>query len=299
MIDFIKVQYSDKNLLEQYLDNKEVFPEVFQRLEINSGEMQPQKQSKLFDTLIVVTQKNGRAYVMNSLHKLSNYLKKGQKQNYSDFSKSQIIEAIDNVKKGIPNISIAELTQLEFGFNIKLDKPAKEVIDGCVYMHLEEQGNVEKMNGRGYLKRFIHSNYEIKIYDKAFQFHLPWALIRFEIKIKSKRDLQKLGIICLEDLKSDLVLHRLYELLTKRLNEMVILDNFSKSKSIPKKVKDKLYDYTNQSFWADLRKEQYGRKLVTKEKVKFNKLVELYHLDDTKNFLKKSIKEKFIELLSK
>lgn len=294
MIDFVRIHYKDKSEFEPYVMKEENFEKLQTVMEYHTGEINYPYKTVL-DTLdVVITKKSG--YVKNSLHKLYNYVNEDEECNYNDFQYSKLCETIDYISK-IPNITETKLTNLEFGININVDDKAENIIKKFVLMHNYKGYNHNKeYNGKGFLYQFDHSNYLIKIYDKAKQYKRPDNILRFEIKYKRERGFNDLGIYNLKDLKNKQNLRRLFCDLMKRFEEMQIIDLFD-DKDIIKKDKELLTQYINPRFWQEDIKGMSG---TTKMRYKrtFNSLILKYGLDTTKKNLNTLLKEKFIQLIN-
>lgn len=292
MIDFIKVWYKDANELGKSLDDNKHFPEVFQKFEIHSGLVLPNKQAWI-NTIEVGTQKNG-GYVKNSLHKMHNYLISKRSNNYNDFTYSNLINTIESIKKALPTLGEKHLTQLEFGFNIETTKPSSKIIESNILLHKELGAAKEDFYGKGTLKRFKHNRYQIKVYDKAKQYGLSQNILRFEIKFTNRKEFNPLGIHTLNDLHDKSNLRNLFNYLLMRFDEMIILDNYD---HLNEEVTNFLNIYTNPKTWIDKR-QNLARKKLKPIKNKFKKIVETYKLDILKNELRQKMKSKFEFLIT-
>ena len=165
MIDFIRVHYSDKSRLEQFILKPEIFQKTFSVLEMFSGEVLYPYKTNLENMEIVVNEKSG--YIKNSIHKLYNLLSKGKEHNHNDFNYSQLCSTIDFLTDNVIDVASTKLTQLEFGLNISIPVKAEDLISKSVLMHnLKRHSSVKEFKGKGYLMMFEHYNYIIKIYDK-------------------------------------------------------------------------------------------------------------------------------------
>ncbi|MCF1420845.1 hypothetical protein [Mangrovimonas futianensis] len=294
MIDFVRINYRDKSEFEPYIDNPDNFREVFKVLESNTGEVLYPYRTRLDKMDIVVTEKGG--YVKNSLHKLYNYIHSREDKNHNDFEYSKLCETILHVSR-IPDLTHTSLTNLEFGLNIRVDRPAEEILKKSVLMHnYKGYNHNRKFNGKGELKQFDHSNYVIKVYDKAKQYKLEYNVFRFEVKFTRRRDFNKVGVYNLDDLKSKDNLKELFKIYLMRFDEMLILDEISED-SIEQLDYQKLLKFVNPKYWEEDIKTMSGTTRM-RHRNQFNVIIEKYGLDSTKKELRRLLVEKFDYLIN-
>lgn len=288
MIDFVRIHYKDKARLEPYVLDENNFPFLLTTLEYHSDDIQYPYKAKTGFMDIVITEKIG--YVKNSIHKQYNYMRTKEKQNYSDFTYSQLCETIDDLGTKIIDIKETRLTQLEFGLNITTNVPAEQIIRNNILMHKYRGYNHnQKFNGKGELKRFDHSNYLIKVYDKAKQFELEENLLRFEIRL-SRKEFSPLGINNLNSLKCVNILDNLLEYLIKRFDEMTIIDPVPSG--LPQKDRESLYKYKDPNYWQVELAEKSGQTHM-RHKSKFQCLIDKYDLGQTKRTLRAALQAKY------
>ncbi|QYJ68786.1 hypothetical protein [Flavobacterium litorale] len=299
MIDFVKILYKDKSEFEPYVNDPDNFPELIQVLERHSGEIRYPHKTNLETMDVVIAQKYG--YIKNSLHKLYNYLVYRENANYNDFTYSNLCESIEYLGMNLPDIAFTGITQLEFGFNICVSKPAEQIIRENVLMHKYKNYNHNKQyDGKGELKRFDHSNYLVKIYDKAKQyskeFDIHHNILRFEIRHTRRRDLNDLGVFNLNDLRNKDNLQRLFENAIMRFDKMQIIDSILEESIEPEDFQ-KLIRFKNPEYWQEEIKEKSGT-FKMRRRNEFNALIEKYSLNSTKNELRRLLIEKFNHLIN-
>lgn len=237
------------------------------------------------------------AYINGSLHKFRNLVLFDEDHNYNDFSFCQVKEVVAYLTKKFNIENSTSLTNLEFGFNIDLSKNPQEIIDYNLLMYKNKHHyRDDKFGGKGDFKEFKTTDFSIKIYNKSKQYDLNEHKLRIELKITSKRYLQKIGIFKLEDITENEVIFRLYERLLKEINELTIIDDFYIS-NIPKEDKDKLVKFTNPNYWKQLKKEK-SLKVYNRVKRDFNLLIVKHSLNKTKKEIIEKIELKFQELLN-
>lgn len=297
MVDFVRVHYSDKSRLEPFVMRQENFEKVITSLDYHATEVLYPYKTNLGNMEIVINENGG--YVKNSIHKMNNLLVTGQDHNYNDFPYSELCSTIDYVSDKIIDVNERKLTQLEFGLNINVTKRAETIIKKSILMHnLERHTALRKFKGKGYLLEFEHTNYIIKVYDKAKQYNRLENTLRFEIKFISTKEFNPLGVYNLEDLKSKENLQNLFNYMLKRFDELLIVDDITKNIEIKAKDLDDLNIYSSFAYWENLSdNNQRQKKMIDKRK--YHALLEKYDLLKTKRTLKALLVEKFEELINK
>lgn len=295
MIDFVRVHYHDKSRLEPFVMEKETFESVITSFQYRTSEILYPYKANLGNMEIVINENGG--YVKNSIHKLNNLLLGDQGHNYNDFQYSELCSTIDYMSDNIIDVNEKKLTQLEFGLNISVTKNAKSIIKKSILMHnLERHTALRKFKGRGYLLEFEHTNYIIKIYDKAKQYKRRENILRFEIKFISPKEFNPLGIYNLNDLKSKENLKNLFNYMLKRFDELLIVDNITKNVEITARDLDNLNIYSSFAYWENL-SENNQRQTKMIHKRKYHALLEKYDLLKTKKTLRALLIEKFENLI--
>ena len=236
-----------------------------------------------------------RGFISGSIHKFYNLCHEYGEQNHSDFYLQDIETSVKQLIIDCPIIENNILTQLEFGLNLEVPIAAKNIIDENLLFHnWKSAGNIETFDGKGYLKRFNQDDFQIKIYDKAKQYSLSTALMRIEIKLKNNKHFKQIGIKKVKDLYDTSCIKPLFQLLLKRVEELIIIDRPNKN-SLSKEQEESYNKYTNLNYWKGFSRKERNKKSkeIKKAKALFNEL----GLLKTKNYLGKALKEKF-KLLS-
>ncbi|NRR91413.1 hypothetical protein HSX10_07535 [Winogradskyella undariae] len=296
MIDFVRLNFKDKDRIEPFVCNKDNFEELLTVLECHSGEIRYPFTTNIGNMEIRINDKY--AYVKNSIHKLNNQLNGKDAHNHNDFRYSELCKTIDHLDNRLTDLKNTRLTQLEFGLNIKLPVPAECIIRQNLILHqLKIHNHNEQFGGKGEYKQFNHYNYYFKIYDKAKQYGLEEHIIRIEIKYKSNKSFHPMGVFKLHDLKSKKCLLNLFNDLLKRFDELTIVDSVMADTKITKKDKSQLESYLSYNYWETL-SERENRNRKSKEKLEFQRLLVKNDLLKTKTFLRASLIQKFNELLN-
>lgn len=295
MIDNLKLFVKDKHRFENHIiDNGLV--ELSSKLNYFTGEVSEYpKKGKDLNLDIAVT--NNSVSILGSIHKYKNIITDKGNQNYNDYFFCQIQEVILGL---IDKYSIANdtsITNLEFGFNLEIEKNPKIIIDNNVLMYSFKAPNKNlKFSGNGDYKEFQLTDYRIKIYNKSKQFKLGTNILRIELKITRKRLLQQLDIYSLEDLLNYNSYLRLFEFFREKFESLMIIDEFD-TDLIPESDYNKLLRYTNPNYWITI-KDKKSPKVIYRLKSDFNKLLNKHNLLKIKGELREKLNSKFIELLN-
>lgn len=295
MIDNVKFQIVEKDKFENFVVSSNIIDLMtFINLFTSEINLYP-KKGKYKNLEVSINLIN--AYINGSLHKFRNLVLFDEDQNYNDFSFCQVKEVIAYLTKKLKIENNTSLTNLEFGFNIDVSKNPQDIIDFNLLMYKNKHHyRDDKFGGKGDFKEFKTTDFSLKIYNKSKKYQLKEHKLRIEMKITSKRYLQKLGIFKLEDLNEIEVIYRLYERLLKEFNELTIVDDFYLL-NLPKVDKDNLVKFTNPNYWKQLKKEK-SLKVYNRLKRDFNSLIENHNLNKTKSEILENIEYKFQELLN-
>lgn len=138
-----------------------------------------------------------RVEIKGSFHKLH----EGE-TNYKTFYFYEFLSAVNILCDSI-KITPTELNihLFEIGVNIKPPIETKLFIEGIKTLS-GKKFERETYNGKGLLLRFDFAHYQIKIYDKGFQYNQPEPILRFELKIKKMAYIKTKGanITTLQDI---------------------------------------------------------------------------------------------------
>lgn len=255
LVDFIKILIKELN--PQSLEANNQYLDFFEKLNLTTGEIltknrtgqkvTPYKNAfyknlefKIYDT--------GTITMEGSLHK---YWNNGE-HNYNDFNEEAFCFVINDLQtKFNIDFSKCRILCIEIGLNIKPPKPTNEILEYC-FLHKTKPFEFQKNSNEGKYKQCEHTQYIIKIYNKALHysskgFNINTEIMRFEIKYKKMERLNKLGVYTLTD-----VLNKGYsffkdELLTEWQN-VLFYDTTINSNST------RIVNYKNPIYWNDLTK---------------------------------------------
>lgn len=293
MIDFVRVVYRNTCFDNMVSEDRERFPQFFVTKDIATGEFKYPKKSNIGSMEVNVYE--DRVEVKNSIHVLHNFRYAGESHNHNDFTYSALVETIDYLKGFLPKFEVGNITSLEFGLNVNTSIPAKDIIMRNTVMHNSNfHSENNKFRSKGELKRFTYSQYQIKMYDKQFQFGLEDNTLRFEIVFKGNL-LRKLGVTNINSLLDKRILRKLFIYLSKRFDEMVIIDdNYTELNGLDK---CDLYTLTNQLHWKNYLS---GKTPQTRynHKRKLLKLIHKNGLDNLKQEIKTLLWRKFVHLMN-
>ncbi len=305
MIDLLKAKFTNKNKIE----NKLLLNTEKYAVEKTHFYAFPEKKypirSSVENFFINIT-KSG-ATIENSLHKYFNKLVSDEKQNHNDFHYYDIEYALDVLEDeiGYP-LEDTSVTRLEFGFNIKLNICPTNFLRKHLLMYkLKTACFNPKNNTSMKIQKFIYNEYEFKIYNKTveqsrnekFKKKLQDSnILRIEIKHKSRKNLNKLGIYTLSDLRKKSIYFNLMKDFMTKYNELLIVDSYKGSPWMNKKETRFFKDCMIDQYWNEL-KEDRSINIPRNHKKRLEKLIKKYELDTWKKELKKNILNKFNELM--
>jgi hypothetical protein len=288
---------NDKHRFENHIINNGLM-ELSSTINHYTGEVNEYpKRGNDLNLSVNITQ--NQATLLGSIHKYNNIKEDRGNQNYNDFSFCQIVEVIRELeeKYQIKNEKDTSITNLEFGFNLVVEKDPKLIIDSNLLMNNYKSPNKNlKFLGRGDYKEFQLTDYRIKIYNKSKQFKLDSKVLRVEIKITNKRLLQKLDIFSLEDLLDYKVYRRLFKLFMEKFEQLMIVDEFDAT-LIPENYYNRLIKYTNPNYWISI-KGKHSPKVIARLKNDFKCLLHKHDLLKNKIELREKLNSKFEELLN-
>jgi hypothetical protein len=117
-------------------------------------------------------------------------------KNWQDFNLFDIQEVIYELSETFQfDTEKAVINFIEIGVNIPLDNDPDQIIN-CLVVHGKERFKElpKKRNTKGNGKMSEKNDYTIKVYNKSIQNSLPFHLLRYEIKVKRMKFLERYGI---------------------------------------------------------------------------------------------------------
>jgi hypothetical protein len=199
---------------------------------------------KIYDT--------GTITISGSLHK---YWNDGA-HNYNDFNTKAVLFVLNDLKTKF-NIDPEKciLKCLEIGINITPPIPTNEILDNCL-LHKTKPFEYQINSDEGKYKQVQHSQYIIKIYNKALHykskgFKIDTEIMRFEIKYIKMQKLNEKGIYNLQDL-INYGLHNFKKDLLNEWANVLYFDNPTRIDHLSAKTKNALLEYSNPNYWTGL-----------------------------------------------
>ncbi|WP_026978441.1 hypothetical protein [Flavobacterium tegetincola] len=299
MIDFIKTNITDALRFENNIRNNQIV-DLKTFIDTSTGEMQDYpKYGKYFNLDVKINPFYSK--LSGSLHKLENMIFLDENQNYNDFTYHQLSSLIPALEETFDLNDNNSLSYLELGLNIDIGFDPKILIDNNLLMYdLKNHNKDLKFKGNGDFKEFSKTDSSLKIYNKSKQyrkeFHLNKNLLRIELKLKSKRKIQSLGIYSINDLLDKNKLHKVFEFLHKEFLKLTLIDNLENISVSPADL-EKLNKYTNPNFWQRIR-ENKSYKIQTRLKKDFDLLLRKYNLTTLKADVEFKLIHKFWELIN-
>ncbi|WP_433834644.1 hypothetical protein [Flavobacterium anhuiense] len=287
MIDFIKIIV--KNLNPSILEANPLL-NFFNIINLATGEIKtinkygnkvtPSKvayylglEFKIYDT--------GTITVAGSLHKYWN----AGLHNYNDFNNEALNAVLKDLKDNF-NINADQCTLkcLEIGINITPPIPTNEILDNC-FLHKTKPFEFQKNSDEGKYKQVQHSQYIIKIYNKALHYRskeikIDNEILRFEIKFTKMEKLNKKGIYSLQDL-INYGLHNFKSDLLNDWKNVLFFDETIQIDTLDTKLKNRVREYANPNYWTGLLSNNQ-KKNFTSHRGQLDKIV-ASHSEDVKN----------------
>lgn len=270
MIDYLKIIIKDVNpaILEanpllDFYDNINLSTGEIKTINRHGQRIEPFKNA-LYKGLEFKIYNNGTITLSGSLHK---YWNNGS-HNYNDFDFNAFTAVLSDLKSKFDiQYQNCILKCLEVGINIIPPIPTNQILDYC-FLHKTKPFESKFNSDEGNYKQVQHSQYIIKIYNKALHykskgFDIQTEILRFEIKYIKMQKLNERGIYNLKDLFEYGLQNFKVEVLTE-FNNILFYDNTIKSES------KLLVKYKNPLYWIELLERgtisnfQYHRKQLKK-----------------------------------
>ncbi|KAB7731426.1 hypothetical protein F5984_11595 [Rudanella paleaurantiibacter] len=217
----------------------------------------------------------GRVELAGSLHRYG----RGGLHNADDFTADDVRRVVEELVStyGI-NAQTSTLNNLEFGVNLRLPYPVKDLLRALIcYKGVPFARYTD--NGFEYYQAAF-SQYAVKVYNKGEQYGLGANLLRFEVKVLKMQHLHgrgiKLGTL------ADLLNTDLYPALGRLLAEVftgILFDEPGVSvDDVPTRHRELLLQGRNPRYWQlpnDLKGKEYDRvrKRLRREEEQFRKLL--------------------------
>lgn len=258
MIDFIKIILKDFersklecNQLLDFFDTINITTGEIKTTNRNGNKVTPSKKAyynglefKIYDTGTITLSGSLHKYWNNGIH------------NYNDFNIDTVMWVLSDLKSKFdiePKQCI--LKCLEIGINTTPTIPVNEILDNC-FLHKTKPFEFQKNSDEGKYKQVQHSQYIIKIYNKALHyrskgFDIDTEIMRFEIKYTKMQKLNEKGIFSLQDL-INYGLHNFKKALLNEWQNVLYYDKTIQIDPLSIKTKKTLLEYSNPNYWIGL-----------------------------------------------
>lgn len=253
MIDGFKILYNNPtNWTKLHLD----FSQINNTRNPTKNPFQYCKYKGLFLS-ITHTEKQDFRNVRGSLPNYYN----DDKGNAFDFGFNELISCVNQLQKDLEiKPELAYLQGFEFGININLPFPVKNILDACKSYNgtpFTTQIGTEKKPFRGV--EVNKQQYKIKLYDKGLQTGVcNDNLCRFEIKVKKMLWIKNknLNIKTLADLQLKSVWAELSKILLETWQNIVFVDNNLSYKEMKPLEQKKYLRFLDVNYWETLNRNQ-------------------------------------------
>jgi hypothetical protein len=258
VIDYVKIIF--KNLNPSILEANNLL-DFYDTINLTTGEMKttnrngnkvtPSKNAS-YNGLEFKIYETGTTTLSGSLHK---YWNNGA-HNYNDFNIEAVLFVLNDLKtKFEVELEQCVLKCLEIGINITPPIPTNHLLDNCL-LHKTKPFEYQKNSVEGKYKQVQHSQYIIKIYNKALHykskgFQIGAEIMRFEIKYTKMQKLNEKGIFTLQDL----IHYGLENFKSDLLNEwqnVLFFDKTIQIDPLSEKLKKAVLEYSNPNYWTGL-----------------------------------------------
>jgi len=301
MIDFLRMTWRDKTLLEKEVCDSTNHLDLSQQILPKSGVIEDYpKIVDLYGMELRITDK--RAFLLKSIHKMYNSWKKGENQNFDDFSYSKLSESIKFLNENIPDIRSAHTTQLEFGFNIVTPETGEEIANKALLFKKKGPILLKDFKGKGAFRQFDGYDYSLKVYDKAKQYKKQYNLedniLRVELRFNNNKQLRALGVFGINDLLNRTVISDLFEYYKNHLNDLIILDSANYEALMTPQDHAKFIEFRDSRYWSIYARNQYSDSTRDRNWNEFMTILSKYNLNTTKAEILELIDQKYKYLIS-
>jgi hypothetical protein len=254
--------FSNNTLLEFIID-----------CNIKTGELKEHIQIAEYKELEFTIIQKKYLNVKGSFHKYWNT----ENTNFNDYSINDFYLTLNELNQKFDiNPFNALIHNIEFGVNVILPFRTQTFLNSIIAFKGKEYKK-ETFNGRGYLLRFEFGQYELKIYDKGFQYQLKENILRFEIKVRKMEYLKskKIYVTSYADLLRIENIKKLKSLLLKTFKELLIYDDTIELNKVKKSIeREILLNGKNPKYWHQLRLQ--NKNTYKKKRTRFREIVLKY-----------------------
>ena len=252
MIDYIKIALERKDYEQEFLGRAD-FYNLKQSYHLDTGEVGKITTGYHENLTLVI---NPRYIVIaGSIHKYHNIVFGLGDQNHTDFKYGELCKIIRIMEVRMKfDMRDALIQNMEFGVNIGLSISPTHLLKKNVILQNYKEPSVKEYwhNSKGCYNEYEWSQYYLKVYDKGIQYGLSEYVLRIEIKTKKSEVFTKgNGKWTLQDLL-DRKLHTLKALLLRRIEELLIVDDFDAYDFDSTHDYKRIKDWSNPKYWTQL-----------------------------------------------
>ncbi len=248
MVDWLKISVTLKQDISQFIERAGSILSVTSN--IDTGEVNEYPIRGQWNGFDFVVKSERYMIIEGSLHKLYH-----RGHNHTDFTFSELCKAISILScfTGIEPYNM-HIHNLEFGLNVNTAMPAEAIIKDVICYKCKLP-SVPIDSKTGYYTQYKHTDYVVKLYDKAKQYHISDRnILRYELKGLKQRFFADCGVKSLADLTVKGNLLALMKKLKDYFDGFVFDDSSLYTSSLnncDKKVYDK---WSNPREWAKIKK---------------------------------------------
>jgi hypothetical protein len=227
-----------------------------------------------------------KLFVQGSLHKYYNFLIENHAPN--QFTQYEISKGFNGDDFTLANLQFSinhlcdtfkidrhksRITNLEFGVNLELDGfRSKSVLNGLLRHH----GAMFNKPLQNTFRRLYHSQYSIKVYDKALQYNIPNEVLRIELNFCKMLQLNQHGVYFLNQLTDESILKELGKLRVTRWDEVLFYDPTINEAKLNSYERLKLANYKNENYWDAIASNRMykPKKVLTDLTNRFSNLIQ-------------------------
>ena len=214
--------------------------------------------------LTFIVTSNGRVTIKGSLHK---YFNDG-KHNYNRFTEDNLNFVLDDIRQKFDvQPELCRIQNIEIGTNLKgLPVSSQELLNGFIMSRNQRFKDVSFKKAD--YRQVDRSQSRSKVYDKAWQFGLPYENLRFELNLKKSQKIESVcGAISIADLTKKEVFDSLSNQLVKSYDDVLFFDSRLLNSLHGTELLD-AYKWSRPSYWESLsgvintsKKNQYYNEL--------------------------------------
>ncbi len=297
MIDFFRIYYNLRTVMQFYIQNERKFKTIYKRIHKESHSTLHSIVAE--SNYLTYEIQEYKSFVYGSLKKFFYSMNVSTKNYNRDLTYSNLVESIVLLKNNTIDISKSNLSAYSLSFSIRTSIKGSEIIKNNILMYKLKGFNKDKIKGvKKELKLFEYENYNMGLFAFINGDDNMLYRINFQFQIKANNSFRKeTGIYNIMDLKDKEKLKLLFTKFLKLYEEFIIVDGFD-YECFSNKDKLKMKTYMNIDTWKNYSKSDSGRKSKSREAKGFKRIIKEYNLDNLKNEMRTTLEEHFNQFLS-